>query len=386
MAYGMTAAGFVRKTLDVCKSEIEDSYKGAFGNGIRLVDSIFSFFVGVHAEREAEVWELAEAIYNSQYPDTAEGAALRNVVALTGHEELVATKSLVTAATISGDAGTVIPAGKVASVNGSGARFVTLTEVTIGGGGTVTVDLEAEETGPVEAPAGTLTQIETPVSGWDAITNATAAALGRNTETDAELRARREEDLANAKAGQTEAVRQAILAVFGVTDCSITQNQADVDDAAGRPPHSFEAVVVGGDDDAIREAIWGAKPAGVATYGTVTGYVEDDEGNSQEVQFSRGVGVTVYLAVAVTRNTAYPVDGDTRIKDLLVAYGETLGAGDDVANFPLVDALSEDATLRKGIDAVVIYQGKTAGPTTTTTIALAPNEIASILAANITVT
>lgn len=385
MAYGMTSAGFVRKTLDVSREELEAALKVAFGEDIPLVDSVFAVLVGIVAEREAEIWELMEGVYNSQYPDTADGAAFRNSIGLTGHYALGAEKSTLEAVALTGDVGTVIPAGSRASVPATGAQFETLEEVTLTGSGD-TVDMQAVEYGPVEAPSGTLTQIDTPISGWDAISNPTDAVLGRNDETDAEARARRELDMTVSKASAEGAIRRAILAVTGVTDCSVTMNVLDVADDAGRPPHSFEAVVVGGADADIRSAIWAVKPAGIQTYGSVSGYVEDSDGNAQVVKFSRGSTVRVYVSVSLVRNSLYPVDGDAAIKALIAAYGQTLRAGDRVVNFKLVDAVSEDAELLKGIDTIDVYQARTASPSTKTSLSMDPDEIAMISEDDIVVT
>ena len=52
------------------------------------------------------------------------------------------------------------------------------------------VQAVASETGPVLNEANTITNILTPVLGWDSATNPLAASLGSNTETDEELRLR----------------------------------------------------------------------------------------------------------------------------------------------------------------------------------------------------
>ena len=78
--YGITADGFVIKRMADIKSEMEASLRSAFGNQINLLPTeLLGQIVGIMSEREAIVWELAEQIYNSQYPDTASGIQLDNV-------------------------------------------------------------------------------------------------------------------------------------------------------------------------------------------------------------------------------------------------------------------------------------------------------------------
>jgi len=135
MTYGITDEGFKVKRLAEIKSEIEDELRLVFGSGVDLSsNTVFGQFVGIYAEREASVWELAEAVYNSQYPKTSFKSQLDNVVTLTGITRQPGVKSNV-ALTFLGDVGTVIPSGSVFSVDGnSSSRFVLDQDVTIGAG------------------------------------------------------------------------------------------------------------------------------------------------------------------------------------------------------------------------------------------------------------
>ena len=77
MAFGLTSSGFNPKRLIDIKTEIENELKATFGNSINLLpSSVLGQLVGIMSDREKELWELAEAVYNSQYPATAEGVTL----------------------------------------------------------------------------------------------------------------------------------------------------------------------------------------------------------------------------------------------------------------------------------------------------------------------
>lgn len=81
--YGLTPAGFVGKPQSVIKAELESSLQQAFGQNINLApNSNFGQFVGIQSEREALVWQLAEAVYASQNPNGAEGTSVDNILAL----------------------------------------------------------------------------------------------------------------------------------------------------------------------------------------------------------------------------------------------------------------------------------------------------------------
>lgn len=319
--YGVTPAGFVVKPLDQCLAELEALARAAFGDGIKLnPSSKWGQFLGILAERESEIWDMSQEVHASRDPDQATGAGLDAVCAITGLGRNAAEKSTATV-TIGGVAGTVIPAGKVASVTGTGTRFVLIAEATIGGGGTVDAQVEAEATGPLPAPAGTITTIETPVAGWNTVTNAADAVLGSDSEKDPALRMRREQSLAGAGSGTDLGVLAKVTNTAGVVAASVYVNdeEAVVD---GMPPHSMEVVAQGGTDLAVATAIWKSKSGGIQTIGTTLVVVQDASGRDREIRFSRPEDLAGYLRLVIAKGDAYGSGGgDDALKAALVEWG-----------------------------------------------------------------
>lgn len=195
------------------------------------------------------------------------------------------------------------------------------------------LELFALDTGTISVPTNTLIEIETPISGLNSINNNLPGITGRAEETDAEFRQRRRDSLKIAGGGTDEAIRTRILQdVDSVTAATIISNRTDVTDGEGRPPHSFEAIVVGGDDAEIALKIWETMPSGIQPYGNVTEIIQDSQGTNQTIKFSRPVNQYIHLDIEIELNAeeVFPVDGITQIKDAIVAYGNTLGTGDDV--------------------------------------------------------
>lgn len=348
--YGVTAQGFVPKTLSIISDEIGNDLKAAFGPETDIsAETVFGQLIGIFAEREALLWDLAEAVFNSAYPDLAEGTALDNSVALTGHTRFPATYSRVLDVELTGTSGTVVPAGTIFSVAGSpDIIFLTENEVTLTGSGD-TVDCIAPDTGPVNVNVGTLTQIDTPVSGLTAVTNPNASIPGRNIETDAELKIRRNASLQISNAGPTGAIRTAILRLnedagaIAIESVDVFENTGGTVDAEGRPAKCFEAVVyqAGGSterDQEIAEAIFAAKPAGILAYGDVPMTVTDSYDREHTISFSRPEDVPIYLALFLTVSTSYPIDGDSRVAAAVFAWGSNLGLGADVVVYPMLIA------------------------------------------------
>jgi|GEM_PF-2230564 len=84
----------------------------------------------------------------------------------------------------------------------------------------------ASNFGTLPAPIGSLTEILTPISGWISITNLKAGVTGREIESDAELRLRRQNSVRVLGAATVEAIRARILQqVSGVTQAFVFENR-----------------------------------------------------------------------------------------------------------------------------------------------------------------
>jgi len=171
-------------------------------------------------------------------------------------------------------------------------------------------------------PANNLNIIQTPVTGWNGVNNPDAGITGRATETDDELRLRRERSIIKGNATD-EAIAAALLNdVENVTNARVFSNRTDVTDGEGRPPHSFETVVQGGDDQEVADKIWETQPSGIQSFGNTTEIVTDSQGNPQTIKFSRPE--SVYIHVQVSRDLydeeSYPTNGDQLIKEAIVNW------------------------------------------------------------------
>jgi uncharacterized phage protein gp47/JayE len=134
---GLTDQGFQKATLDEIRSGIEASLRLKFGRFINLLPStVLGYLVGMFAEREAALWDLAEATYFSQYPDTASGVNLDNAIQVSGTTRLAATASRVLTQIFFGTVGTVVPAAttQIAVSGNALALFKPDADVTLAAG------------------------------------------------------------------------------------------------------------------------------------------------------------------------------------------------------------------------------------------------------------
>lgn len=193
----------------------------------------------------------------------------------------------------------------------------------------------ALDSGAITAAVGELSTIVTLVPGWDTVSNLQVASVGRLVETDSELRARYKTGVYRLGAATLPAIEANINSlVLGVTSVKVFENDDDVTDSVGRPPHSIHVVVEGGLDVDIAETIFQYKAGGIDTHGSVVVDVTDTEGTDHEIRFDRPTPRYIWVKAVVTVMTSgeetFPPDGLSRIRANILAEGEALNVGRDV--------------------------------------------------------
>jgi uncharacterized phage protein gp47/JayE len=242
----------------------------------------------------------------------------------------------------------------------------------------------AENTGPVLAETGDLSVIESPITGWLTVRNLVSATIGQAEESDQDLRLRREQEIAREGTSTIDAIRADVLQIDGVSSCTVFENDTDFTDADGMPPHSVECLVQGGVDQDIWNGMLAFVAAGIQTTGTEDGTATDSEGTVHNVSFSRPDEILIYVDITGTYDaTLYPVDGDIQVKNAIVAYGAAQKTGKDV----VASAVGAQAFRVAGwLDSNPVYIDDAPAPSSSTTIAIAPRELAVFAVSRITVT
>lgn len=441
MAFGVTPTGFVEKNLDTILNEIEESEKTSFCQDINVLStSVLGQLNGVMAGQLRELWEIALAVYRALYPDTATDASLDDVAAITGALRLAATHSTVNVH-CTGTPTTSLIVGRVVSTSG-GDRFTsteakTLTAATAwapttvyalgaivtnnsniyvcvqagtsaGAGGPTTTDdnivdntcewnfvgdgtgyavvpFRAEETGAVACLTGAIDtedgkgSIGTPVGGWEDARNLVDATVGREVETDAAFRLRREQLLQVAGAGTLDAIRADIIAVTGVIEAHIYENTTLVTDGDGVPGKAFESVVYASaiDADTAASVLSGnAEPFDLTDGDTIT--IKVDDGSGQTATFNTGdfadINAATAAEVAAVLNTditginasAVTTDGGkihVEIKSDTTGASSSIEITGGTGTYTVLD-FPESPIIVNGIDTKVagqIWQSKPAG-------------------------
>lgn len=238
----------------------------------------------------------------------------------------------------------------------------------------VVVPVQVIDAGFIQIFSETLTVIENPLVGVESCSNLLDITPGQDIETDPALRVRADKSVATAGAATVESIRASLLEIDEVSDCMVFENDEMVDDADGRPPKSFEAVVLGGDDQEIADEIWFVKGAGIETFGTESMEIIDSMGIPHTMNFSRPIQIPIYVSIEnlVVDDEAFPEEGEEAIKEAIVTFAlREWTIGKDVIynrlHCPIADI--------EGVVDYDLYIGVAASPTDQDNIAIANNEV-----------
>ena len=383
--WGVTDRGFRRKAYYDIIASMEQKAKDLFGADIDLSSaSPLALFLRVVAFGLSLLWAVAEKVYYSAFVGTSTGQSLDYAVKYAG----IARRSATPARRVlqfTGDPDVVVPAGFLVETEDGTVRFVTTDDATIGTEGTAQILAEAETPGVIGNLApGTITVITNPLPGLSAVTNIESGdnVDGLNRETDRELRERYFLSLSAGGASTIDAILASVLEVPGVRTARVFHNPLIETDAEGRPPKSVEVVTLGGAEQDIAQAIHQTIAAGIQPYGQIEVVVKDAGGQEQTIRFSRAEVIDIHVNATVTTNTLYPLDGDSKVQDAIVAYiggmdnhGEPhngLGLGQDV----IWTALIEAARSVPGVQDVSIAVGTAPDPVGISNIPIGDRQVA----------
>lgn len=328
---GFDSTGYSAPSIVELQTNMSASAKEFFGVLFDTsADSSAGHFIGVTSIEIAKVFEDLLELYTNLNPATAEGRMLENLALLGGliRKNKAFTTGIVT---FYGTNGTVIPEGTVLSVSEDVTRkFVTRYEVTIPPSGEVRVRVIAQKAGAIYAPAGTLTELDDIIAGVDSVTNIKDLDTGTDTvETDAQLRARRNNTITVGGNGTPASIRASLEQIDGVTSVRVINNDTFFWQTRGisewrRPPKSIECVVEGGDELDIIETIALTKSASTESFGMTTASYQDITGNLHQIRYTRPelVDITVSVVYKVYSEEVFPTDGEQRIVSEILAFAE----------------------------------------------------------------
>lgn len=292
--------------------------------------------------------------------------------------------------------GTPIPVGAQIADN-SGNVYSCVQAGEIAGNGNITLQFQNNVYGPIPCPSGTITQIYKSIPGWDAVSNTVDGVIGNDVESRSDFEMRRTASVALNAQGSPAAIYGAVFSVTNIIDVYVAENTNYYSITEGATnyallPHSIYIAAVGGDSQAIANAIYTKKGTGCDYNGNTTMTVVDDSGYnlpypSYQIIFNIPTPTPILFACSIAANNALPSnvsglvtlaiinafaggDGGSRAR-----IGSTIYAYRYVAPVMAVDPNIEILSLSIGLDMPI--QGY---------ITLGIDQVPTISASNINVT
>lgn len=287
--------------------DVQSEYQAVFGADLIVTpDTPQGVLITAETLARTEVVNNNAALANQINPNIAGGVFLDAIMALTGMQRTVATPTVVTNVSLTGVAGTVIPAGSLAATS-AGDQFQSVSNVTLSSGGTATVNFQSLVTGPIPCAGSALTTIVSNVLGWETVTNnasgtpASTTTLGATTQSDQAARALRQNTLAFQGVSLAAAITSALYNVPGVTSLTFQENVAATTqtiNGISMVGHSIYACVAGGTETAIAAALLENKSSGCAWNGsTSVNVVEPASGQTYTVSFDIPAQIGILVEV-----------------------------------------------------------------------------------------
>lgn len=314
MSLALTASGLQTDTQSEIVDELVAIIRATFGNNTNTTPtSIMGQLVNIIAEFRAVDQQVLLAVYRSFDPNSAIGTALDRIANLTGSLRKGATSSTVTVEFEFNAAG-IVNNGDLFQNDDTLTQWQAINGPYTDTGGPYPEDvigqLQAVDTGPLLANAGTPWSLVTANPDLDGVTNDNDDAdPGRDQQGDPDFRVTRQIELFAGNLGPLAAIRAIVSKVDGVETVRVYHNpNISPFDSDGIPFKAFNVVVETNPSpppldlqQRIGDAIWSAMGGGGEAFGTdFTTTVIDDEGIPQpDIRFDLIDEVPIFVNIAI---------------------------------------------------------------------------------------
>ena len=148
--------------------------------------------------------------------------------------------------------------------------FTNTDDFLVDGTGFATIKMESVGTGSVQNVAiGTLTDIVTPVSGINTVSNFDIGEGGQDQENDTQFRNRYLAGRQGKGLWNTDGIQSSLLALDGVISAVVEENDTNAT-VGSLTAHSIRCIVDGGEDEEIAQVIFEKTDSGITKIGNTS--------------------------------------------------------------------------------------------------------------------
>lgn len=283
--------------------KLTNELKAIYGEDINVdTNSPDGQFIGIFSQAKTDLEELLLGVWNSLNPERATGVALDRVFAFNGIRRKAGTYTYVNEEFTFSNACTLKGIEEDGAENAytirdnEGNQFLLVNRHEQSGAGNATLLVRAEKIGQVEVLPNTINTPVTVVLGVSSVNNPfPAVSVGINEETDFEFRNRRNLAIYAASKGFDESMKSSLLNLPDVTYAEVYDNRYGAYSSYGVPLHGIWAVVEGGGDKEVANAIFTKLSPGVPMFGSEEIYINDSYGKSNMIRFDRVTQQNLYV-------------------------------------------------------------------------------------------
>ncbi|HEM6840489.1 TPA: baseplate J/gp47 family protein [Providencia stuartii] len=320
----ITETGIVIDKLTDVHQRLTEGFKRIYGDDINLdADSPDGQMIGLFSQEIDNINQAIALIAQMLDPYKAIGSWLEQRAMYAGIVRRGADYSYLNEVVITGKQGVTVHKGSLLS-DDNRTKWVTLADVTLGSNGSARVDLRSQELGAFSLPANRSLTMDTVTIGVDSITTTKAAKEGAFEETDGNLLLRFMRSHAINNHDDYQGLEGALLDLPDVKQAKVYENYTNQTDEKGIPPHTLNAVVIGGHDNDIGRTILSKKVGGCGVFGRISN-TQTYAGAPRTVYFDRAALVNVKVKLLLERVGGFhDIDTDA-IKAALAATEFDIG-------------------------------------------------------------
>lgn len=326
---GVTDKGYTRRSYDEILNGKIAKARELFGEDIDTGEhSAMGKFIRINAYDQALQEETMELIYYSRYPDTATGVSLDRIADFAGIMRNPSTAAGYRVE-LMGEPGHIVEKGFLVGTE-SQLNYSSQAPLVLDEKGRAEGIFYCTINGSMgNADSREINTIVNPDARVSSMQCLGVFVPGEDTESDFSLRRRIKSAIQGAGSTNENAVRAALLRVPTVVSAGVIVNNEDVADDKGRPPHSFECFVTGGEQHhrQIAEAIFEKKPLGIKSHGRESVDIVDSGGFIHSIKFSHSTNVPVQVWLSLRKNPEYTATGEEEIAYNLSEHINSLGLG-----------------------------------------------------------
>lgn len=325
----ITATGITANDYAQNLALLQADFLSIYGSDTYLGnDSQDGQWLGTLAQAFTDFGAACVAVYNAFSPATAQGNGLSSGVKINGLKRLVPTASTATV-TLTGVANKTLINAQC--IDTAGYVWALPASVTIGSGGTVSVLATCTTLGAIAAAIGAINGINTPLYGWQSVTNAAAATLGNPVETDAALRIRQAGSVSTPSQTIFEGIVASLENLQGVTRVRGYENNTNAT-VNGVNAASLYFIVEGtATPNAVASTIALKQTPGVPTQGSISTTITDSFGSTRVIKYDAPSEVTLTMVVTITPLNGWSSATKAVIQAALTTYALALPIGTNVS-------------------------------------------------------